>query len=213
VPLGLDLQPFLAGDAPPLRGELGIDERAIVFGYVGRLVPIKDLGTLVLAFARLLDAMPCAYLLIAGDGPVRPEIEALITQRKLGGGVRLLGWREDLAPLYATIDVCVLSSRNEGTPVAIIEAMAAGRPVVATRVGGVPDVVEEEATGLLAPPGDVEALAAAMQRLAGDAELRRTMGAHARDVAAAWFGYERLVDDIDRLYADALASKRGGGAG
>ncbi|MGE5243996.1 MAG: glycosyltransferase family 4 protein [Betaproteobacteria bacterium] len=213
VPLGLDLLPLLAGTgagARSLRGELGIDEKGIVFGYVGRLVPIKDLPTLVLAFARLLDTVPNASLVIAGDGPVRPELERLVAARRLTSRVRLLGWREDLVDLYETIDVCVLASRNEGTPVAVIEAMAAGRPVVATRVGGVPDVVDEGETGLLVAAGDVDGLATAMVRLAVDREARCRMGRVGRTRAAARFGSERLVDDIDRLYATALAEKRGG---
>ena len=149
VPLGLDLQPLLEGGAPSLRRELGIDDRAFVVGFVGRMVPIKDLPTLVLAFARLLATTPDAFLLLVGDGPVRPDLERLIDERGLRDRIRLLGWREDLARVYATIDVCALASRNEGTPVAVIEAMAAGRPVVATRVGGVPDVVEDGETGIL----------------------------------------------------------------
>ena len=211
VPLGLDLQPFLDGGAPSLRHDLGIDHRAIVFGYVGRMVPIKDLPTLVLAFARLLETIPDAYLLMTGDGPVRPAVERLIAERGLGDRIRLLGWREDLASVYATIDVCVIASRNEGTPVAVIEAMAAGRPVVATSVGGVPDIVEDGETGILVPPGDVEALAGAMARLARDPAERSRMGEQGRRRVAR-YGYERLVDDIDRLYREALAEKRGAAA-
>ncbi len=210
VPLGLDLQGLVDGaGARSLRAELGIDEHSVVFGFLGRLVPIKDVPTLVLAFSRLLETIPDAWLLIAGDGPVRPGLEALIAARVPGGRVRLLGWREDLVDLYATLDVCVLSSRNEGTPVAIIEAMAAGRPVIATRVGGVPDVVDDGETGLLVAPGDAEGLAAAMARLAADPAARCRMGGLGRQRAAAAFGHERLVDDIERLYAGALADKRG----
>ena len=211
VPLGLDLQPFFEGGAPSLRRDLGIDDGAIVFGYVGRLVPIKDLPTLVLAFARLLETTPDAYLLMAGDGPVRPLLARMIAERGLGERVRLLGWREDLASVAATFDVCVIASRNEGTPVAVIEAMAAGRPVVATRVGGVPDIVEDGETGILVPPGDVDALAGAMARLARDPAERSRMGGQGRRRVAR-YDYERLVDDIDRLYREALAEKRGAGA-
>src|SRR5690606_37541846 len=99
--------------------------------------------------------------------------------------------------------------RNEGTPVALIEAMAAGRPVVATRVGGVPDLVEDEATGLLTAPGDTAALAHALLRLAGDAPLRRRLGEAGRRRVAAAYSPKRLVADLERLYIDALEEKRG----
>jgi glycosyltransferase involved in cell wall biosynthesis len=209
VPLGLDLEPLAAGRGHSLRRELGIDERSTVFGYVGRLVPIKDLPTLGLAFARLLEQVPDAHLLVVGDGPARRDLERTISVHGVASRTHLLGWREDLPDIYATMDVCVLSSRSEGTPVALIEAMAAGLPVVATRVGGVPDVVVEGETGLLVPAGDAEALAAAMACLAGNPARRTALGACARSRALAQFGSERLVDDVDRLYAATLAQKRG----
>jgi glycosyltransferase involved in cell wall biosynthesis len=103
----------------------------------------------------------------------------------------------------------VLSSLNEGTPVALIEAMAAGKPVVATRVGGVPDVVEDGRTGFLVSAGHSDDLGAAMLRLARDPDARARIGAAARMDVAVRFSHVRLVDDIDRLYADRLAAKRG----
>jgi len=209
VPLGLELRPSVSdADAGPLRAELGLAEHSIVFGFVGRLVPIKDVPTLLLAFERLLQTIPDAYLLLAGDGPTRPDVQALIADRALASHVRLLGWREDLARIYAAMDVCVLSSRNEGTPVALIEAMQAGRPIIATRVGGVPDVVADGDTGLLVGPGDVEALAGAMATLARDPALRSRLGQLGRERTARQFGSERLVDDIATLYENALEERR-----
>jgi glycosyltransferase involved in cell wall biosynthesis len=164
--------------------------------------------TLIQAFERLLQGFPDAHLLIAGDGPMRANVERAIADRMVGERVRLLGWREDLTRVYATIDVCVSSSRNEGTPVSLIEAMAAGRAVIATRVGGVSDIVANGETGILVPPGDVEALAGAMATLANDVALRSRLGRLARERTAARFGYERLVDDIDQLYKSALGEKR-----
>jgi glycosyltransferase involved in cell wall biosynthesis len=107
------------------------------------------------------------------------------------------------------MDVCALSSINEGTPVAIIEAMAAGRAVVSTNVGGVSDVIEDGRTGLLVPPQNVEALAGALIRLAEDPDARDSLGVRARKDVARRFSPERLVDDIERLYVSALAEKRG----
>jgi glycosyltransferase involved in cell wall biosynthesis len=209
VPLGLDLQPFAAGPLPStLRGELGIPETAIVFGYVGRFVPIKDLETLLAAFATAAAAVPDASLLLAGDGPLRARLEERVAHLQLGGRVRFLGWTEALADFYGAIDVCVLSSLNEGTPVALIEAMAARKPVVSTAVGGVPDVVETGRTGLLVPAGDVSALAAAMVRLARDGSLRDRLGAAARESSVSRFSQERLVAEIERLYEERSAITR-----
>jgi glycosyltransferase involved in cell wall biosynthesis len=210
VPLGLDLERLARLDslAPHLRRQLGIPERALVVAYIGRFVAIKDLATLVHAFALVAAQRPDAVLLLVGDGPVRAEIDALVAALALQKHVHLVGWIEDLAPVYATIDICALSSLNEGTPVAVIEAMAAAKAVVATRVGGVADVVEHERTGLLVPPQNPKALADAIVRLAAAPDERLRMGAAGRQAVAARFSPERLVDDIDTLYRDALAQKR-----
>jgi glycosyltransferase involved in cell wall biosynthesis len=210
VPLGLDLDRLARLDplSPHLRHRFGIPDRALVVGYVGRFVAIKDLPTLVRAFARVAAVRPEAVLLLVGDGPSRPEIEALIAALSLQKQVHLAGWMEDLSPLYATFDICALASLNEGTPVALIEAMAAGRAVVATRVGGVADVVEHERTGLLVPPGNPDALADEIVRLAADPGERSRMGAAGREAVVARFSSERLVEDIDTLYKSALEQKR-----
>jgi glycosyltransferase involved in cell wall biosynthesis len=210
VPLGLALEPLARLDtrAPHLRRQFGIPEQALVVGYVGRFVAIKDLPTLIRAFARVATARPEAVLLLAGDGPLRAEIDALIASLALTPRVRLVGWVEEVAPLHATIDICVLSSLNEGTPVALIEAMAAAKPVVATRVGGVADIVEHERTGLLVPPGNPDALADGIVRLAADPAERSRMGAAGREAVVARFSPERLVDDLEALYTRALAEKR-----
>jgi glycosyltransferase involved in cell wall biosynthesis len=180
-----------------------------VIGYVGRFVPIKDLPTLIEAFAIVVRRVPDAWLVMVGDGSIRPELESLVQRIELSDRVRFLGWSNDLASIYATIDICALSSLNEGTPVAMIEAMAAGKVVVATNVGGVADVIEDGRTGVLVPPGDAEALAAAFVMLARDRTTRHRLGRAARDSVAGRFAHERLVDDMDRLYVSALAEKRG----
>ncbi len=141
VPLGLDLR-RLRGTA---RGEgarraLGVPGDAFVVGYVGRLVPIKNVPLLLEAFAGVRRVLPGARLLVAGDGPLHADVVARVCALGLGESVRLLGWVEDLAPLFGASDVVALTSENEGTPVALIEAMAAGCAVVATRAGGIPDL-------------------------------------------------------------------------
>jgi glycosyltransferase involved in cell wall biosynthesis len=121
--------------------------------------------------------------------------------------VRFLGWTSDLPTLYATFDICALSSINEGTPVALIEAMAAGTAVVSTNVGGVPDLIEDGVTGLLVAPRSVDDMADALVRLANDPELRSRLGMAARRAVVS-YSADRLVNDIGRLYTEALVTKR-----
>jgi glycosyltransferase involved in cell wall biosynthesis len=172
------------------------------------MVPIKDLPTLIRAFAIAVRQNGNLRLLLAGGGPLRREIEQLADELRVSERVHFLGWIEDLPRLYATMDVCVISSLNEGTPVAIIEAMAAAKPAIATEVGGVPDVVAHEVTGLLVPPRSPEALAAALLRLAAHPEERARMGEAARRLAAGRYAPERLVDDVEDLYVRGLAEKQ-----
>jgi glycosyltransferase involved in cell wall biosynthesis len=171
-------------------------------------VPVKDLGTLVRALALALRQQPNLWLMLAGDGDSRRDVEAAARDAGVIGRTRLLGWNEDLPRIYAAMDVCAMSSLAEGTPVSIIEAMAAGKVVAATNVGGVADVVEDGITGVLTPPGDAEALATALVRLARDPEARQRMGAAGRERARNRYGVERLVRDIELLYHEALAQKR-----
>ncbi len=144
---------------------------------VGRLQAPKDFQTFVRALALLT---PTPHAVVVGDGPARQPLQAEIHRLGLELNVQLLGERRDVPELLAGADIFVLSSASEGLPVSIIEAMAAGLPVVASAVGGVPELVVEGETGLLAPPGDVAALAAAIERLAGDRELRLQLGSAAR---------------------------------
>ena len=210
VALGLQLEQLLAmpAGAPDLRGTIGAATGDVVVGFAGRMVKVKDLPTLVRAFARAYSAMPALRLVLAGNGPERAAAEALAGDLHVGHRVHFLGWVDDLPRFYSTLDVFALSSVNEGTPVAAIEAMAAGRAVVATSVGGVPDVVEHDTSGLLVPPRDADALGAALARLAADRELRAAMGAAGRARAMERYSHLRLVDDIERLYVKGLAAKR-----
>jgi glycosyltransferase involved in cell wall biosynthesis len=211
VPLGLELDDLLA--LPPsgggLREALDLRPDHVVFGYIGRLVPIKGLPTLLEAFALALGRAPSARLVLVGDGPDRPALQEQVTALGLGPAVRFAGWRTDLPALYRTFDAVVLSSRNEGTPLAVIEAMAAGRPVVATSVGGVPDVVADGKTGMLVPPDDPRTLADALVALVDGPALRRSLGAAGRQ-AVGRYRSTRLVDDILNLYTRGLSDKRGG---
>lgn len=210
VPLGLELSDLVSRTMKQrgIRARLGFDASDFVVGYVGRLVPIKDLGTLIESLALMRGARPHVRLVVVGDGEQRKQMERAVRSRNLHDAVRFLGWRDDLAAIYSALDVFVISSLNEGTPVSLIEAMAAGVPVVATAVGGVPDVVRDEVTGLLCPAGDPTALACAMTRVADDVESARARARAAREFVASQFDASRLVRDVDGLYFRVLAGKR-----
>lgn len=208
--LGLDLDRFLrVGRVDDgLREELGLPEQSVLFGCIGRLVPIKDLPTLLHAFAIASERVPRICLLIVGDGGEREPLERLAATLGLGQAVRFLGWRHDLERLYGGLDVVVLSSRNEGTPVALIEAMASRRPVIATAVGGVPDLVQDGDSGVLVPPRDPGQLAGAIARLALSRELREAMGAAGRSRIEP-YTKEHLLEAVSGLYRQGLSDRRG----
>ena len=209
VPLGLDLDRYGGADAARgiLRAELGLPAEAPVVAIVARLVPIKAHEVFLEAARRVRQALPASRFLVVGDGERRAALEALAAELGLGTSVHFLGWRRDLERVYADATVVALTSRNEGSPTSLIEAMAAGRPVVATRVGGVPDLVEDGVTGRLVPPDDAGALATALVTLLRDPERRRTLGMAARERVFPAFTAARLVADVDALYAELLGAK------
>jgi glycosyltransferase involved in cell wall biosynthesis len=210
VPLGLDLSALLEAPArADARATLGIPGDAFVVAFVGRLVPIKQPLALIDAFAKVSARNRAARLLIAGDGELRQQVQDAIRRYGLAGQVTLLGWRNDLHALYSATDVVALTSRNEGTPVALIEAMAAGTAVVATSVGGVPDLVSDGVNGLLVPFGDSRAMADALTRLMDDPDERDRLGRAGRAHVMARYDADRLAGDLDRLYRRGLAEKRG----
>jgi glycosyltransferase involved in cell wall biosynthesis len=207
IPLGLDLEPLRTSKVrrPAARAALGIPDVGPVVGIVGRLVPIKEHATFFRAAEIVARDHPSATFVVAGDGEDRARLEP-VARRLLGERVVFLGWVLDLRVLYAALDVVVLTSRNEGTPVALIEAMAANRPIVATSVGGVADVVKDGRTGLLARPGDASAVAAAIRRIINEPTLARALARRGRERSAR-YGVERLADDLSALYA-SLARRR-----
>jgi glycosyltransferase involved in cell wall biosynthesis len=204
VPVGLDLSPYLAvtGPSGKFKAELGIDPSTPLVGSVGRLVAIKDHLTML----RVIERLPSTHLAIVGDGDLRPKLENEAIRRGLGARVHFLGWREDLSSIYSDIDVVVLTSHSEGTPVAIIEALAASRPVVATDVGGVKHVVQHGQTGLLAPPGNSNVIASQLTRLLNDRSMASRMATAGRLDVARRFGEGRLVEEIRQLYRSLLAA-------
>lgn len=207
VPLGFDLDRLTAiddADRVAARAALGIPAGATVVSTAGRLTAIKRYD-LFLDTARLVaDRHSEALFLVAGDGELRSALEEQARANGIADRVRFLGWRRDLDTLYAASDVFLLTSRNEGTPVALIESLAAAVPGVSTDVGGVRDVIDSDRVGLLAPFGDTRALADQVQTLLTDRDRRRRMGEAGRQAVSSRYGLDRLIDDIERVYRELL---------
>jgi glycosyltransferase involved in cell wall biosynthesis len=203
---GLDLEPYLipSAGASDLRVALGIPSEARVVGMAGRLVPVKGISVFLSAIDPILSIRPGVHVLVAGDGPDRRLLSDVGARPGNQARIHALGWVTEMADFYRAVDVMVLSSHNEGTPLALIEAAASGVPAVATRVGGVPEVVVEGATGLLVPPNDPARLQEAVLRLVDDPTTSRRMGAAARE-GAQRFAAARLATDLVTLYRQLLA--------
>lgn len=198
IPLGFDLSSFLcvAGRSGRLRPRFGIGEEVPLIGVLGRLAPIKDHATLFEAVA-LIDGV---HLAILGDGELRDDLVQRASTLGIADRVHFAGWRLDVAECIADLDIVALTSRNEGSPVSLIEALACARPVVATDVGGVRSVVVEGKTGFLCAAGDVAGIRGRLQTLITDPELRQRMGAEGRKSVSARYDQGRLIEDIASLY-------------
>jgi glycosyltransferase involved in cell wall biosynthesis len=201
---GIDLSPYedRGPDRDMVLRELGVVPGDLLVAQVARLVTIKDHATAIRTIEQLTRSRRDVCLVLVGDGPEAGLIEAMIRERGLAGRVRMLGRRLDVPRLLRAADLALLTSVSEGIPLSLIEAMAAGLPVVATRVGGVPEVVEEGRTGLLAPAGDHEALAGLLLRLAGDPDLRARMGRAGRERARELFSEDRMVAEYEQIYRE-----------
>jgi glycosyltransferase involved in cell wall biosynthesis len=204
LPLGFDLQSF-ANTKRHLglfRQAWGIDADAPLVGIIGRLLPVKNHKLFLQAATKVLTALPNARFVIVGDGEERANLEA--EARDLGGAVIFTGWQQQVEVIYSDLDLLVISSLNEGTPVPIIEALAAGCPVVATDVGGVADLLDGGRLGALVPSGDADALAEAiLKSLATHADMKA-----AQETMLKRYGIKRLAQDMDSLYRGLLAKKR-----
>jgi glycosyltransferase involved in cell wall biosynthesis len=169
----------------------------------------KALEVLFEAAARLRSDLPALKVLVAGDGPERASLEAEVRRLGLEGTILLLGIRRDVPALLDALDVAVLSSDYEGSPLSVMEYMAAGKPVVSTRVGGVPELIDEGRQGLLVEPRSPEALAAAVGRLLRDPDEARKLGAAGRDRQQREYSLDAMVRRIEELYEELwLASPR-----
>lgn len=225
IPLGIDLGVFKDGGADKenaLRGETGVREDELLTGLVGRLTEIKNHQMFLDAAALCRDererdpTLPRLRFVVIGDGHLRPELEAQAAASGLEDSLVFAGNRTDAEVFYRGLDIVALTSRNEGTPLSLIEAMACGRPVIATAVGGVVDLLGEVVSaedgyeicrrGIRTRPDDVEAFRRGLRRLAGDPELRTELGRAGREYVLANYDVGRLVGDIRRLYRELAAS-------
>jgi glycosyltransferase involved in cell wall biosynthesis len=203
---GVDVDRFSQHhDGAAKRRELDLPADAWVIGLVAWLRPQKNHEALLRAFARLRPAAPDAWLVLVGDGERRPGLEALADTLAIRDRVRFLGGRLDVPELYPVFDVCCLPSHYEGMPLTVLEAMSAGKPIVATRVIGIQEVITDGETGLLVPPDDPTALAQALLRLRRDAALGRTLAKAGCDYVHAHGRLEVMVDRYTALYDEVLA--------
>ncbi|MBI5666967.1 MAG: glycosyltransferase family 4 protein [Chloroflexi bacterium] len=206
LPLGLDLDSFATTPrhSGQFRAAWNIPPDACLIGIVGRIVPVKNHALFLEAAVKVRQQLPQAHFVIVGDGELRPEVEAQVHELGLRDAVTFTGWQRVLAPIYSDLDALVISSVTEGTPVSVIESLAAGCPVVATAVGGLPDLLDHGRLGLLVTPGDADALATGILRTVRQppdvSEAQRLM--------LDRYGIDRLVKDLDSLYRGLLAKKR-----
>ena len=207
---GVDFAPFLAarGKREETRRSLDISEGTVVIGTVGRLVPIKGQCYLLEAFARLRDVMDLPLLLmLVGDGELHDQLTAQAKALGIENNTRFLGLRKDVPELLTAMDVFALPSLNEGMGRVLVEAMALELPIVASRVGGIPDVVIEGETGLLVESANPAELASALKRLVESPEEARRLARAGRAHAVPGFGVESMVDQISALYRELLAER------
>lgn len=202
---GVDLRRFDAVSAEGVREEFGIAPDAMLMGVVGRLHPQKGHEDLLQAFVQLRQLTGAKFqCLFIGDGELRARLEAEVARLGLGDVVRFTGLRKDVPRLLVALDVFVMPSRWEGLPMALLEAMACGKPCVVTSVGGIPSVIDDGANGLMLPAEQPQAMAQAMARLIGDAGLRRQLGAAARECALRRYDVGRALQAYESMYAEAL---------
>ena len=205
---GIDIDSFdIVVDKLKKRRELGIEIQDLTVGNVARLVSVKDHNTLFIAFKKVSEVFDNVKLIIAGDGPLRNKLENLRQELGLSEKIILLGNRRDIPELMAIFDVFVLSSISEGLSLTLLEAMAAGRAVVATNVGGNPEVVEDKVTGMLVPPGNSLVLAEAIIELLKDKRKQKEMGELGRKRVEQYFSLNTMVKRYEAIYKIFLTKK------
>jgi glycosyltransferase involved in cell wall biosynthesis len=207
---GVDLNCFKRSKTKsnPRRNELGIPPDSLVVGYVGWLIPIKGVTYLVNAMAEVVQRHPNSLLVLVGKGDEKGEEEIKLSKQVenlgIADNVRFLGWRPDVNEIMGCFDIFVLPSLNEGMGRVLVEAMSAGLPIVASRVGGIPDLLKDGENGLLVPPANAGALEQAISDLLSDKDRRKRMGETGKKMCRP-YSIEAMVDKIDNLYSRLLA--------
>jgi len=210
IPLGLDLNAFQAAKQAArgrFRASLGIPGDRALVGFVGRLTPVKNPSLFVEVALRVVQQCPGTCFVFVGDGELRSTLGRQVDALGLAQHVLFAGWQVDMPAVYADLDMLALTSLNEGTPVTVIEALAAGTPVVASAVGGVPDVVINQETGMLVPSGDLEAVVQAIIHLLRDPMRAQTLACAGQQHVLERFDLARLTDDMESLYVALLEEK------
>lgn len=202
---GIDLRPFEKA-IPSLR-EIAGEQGDPVVGFVGRLSKEKGADIFLQVASRVVARIPNAKFVLVGDGPERKQLESLIDQLGLGKSVILAGRRTDMPAVYASFDLMVLSSRDEGLPMATLEGMASGVPWVATAVGDVPKIIQHQISGVLVPPGDVESLASHVITLLQSATERGRIGENGRRRVQDEFSAERMTSSYLDIYRQVIVSR------
>ncbi len=201
---GVDLAQFGCRADPSVRDEFGFEDDDFVIAIIAALRPEKDHDTLLHAARKVVDEYPHAKVLIVGDGPMRPALEATSSELGLTDDIHFAGSRSDVSRLLGAVDVFVLCSTTECFPISLLEAMAAGRPAVCTAVGGIPEMIEEAVTGYLVPASNSERLAAQLMSLLSDVNAAHRMGLAARRRVEADFSLDRSVKEAQRALEEVV---------
>jgi glycosyltransferase involved in cell wall biosynthesis len=200
---GVDVAQYMQsnGNRVEKKRSLGLDQNEAVIGFVGWLLPIKGPNYLLKAMDYVWHEHPETSLVLVGKGGLDVDLRAEALRKNTNGKVKFLGWREDVDEIMPVFDMLVLPSLNEGMGRVLVEAMAAGKPVVASRVGGIPDLVRHGETGYLVPPADEKALADGIKKLLDDPERAWEMGQQGKEYCQQ-FSLETMIEKLDALYSD-----------
>jgi glycosyltransferase involved in cell wall biosynthesis len=202
---GIDLRPF--DNASPSLREISSQDHSPIVGLVGRLATEKGVDIFLRAAARVLVELPSTKFVVVGDGPDRGQLELLLNELQIKENASLLGRRDDMPSVYASLDVMVSASRREGLPIAILEGMASTLPIIATAVGAVPTLVLNGSTGLLVPAENVDALASEIVKLLTNPAQRQQLGTAAKKLIKEEFSAQRMTADYLHVYEQAIATK------
>ena len=205
--IGFDFREFKPLGNGELRRELNCSDDDLLVGYIGRFAPIKRIDRLILAFQKVIERIPKAKLVIAGGGELKSEMEEMVSSLNLQDKIFFLGVQDDVEKIYSGVNMVALSSDNEGTPAVLIEALAYGKPVVSTCVGGIPDVVSNGESGILAKANGPDELADSIIQMLSDADMRNKMGRMGMQEVRRKFSLENLIENLDKIYINELSHR------